>query len=355
MYQVLSNWWGEEPGPQLASRVRDAPDEHLNEFRKAFPTEQILARARPSPRQEGDGFRPTFIRGDVASDQALATRLLLYSESLVVPTAVMAVDYVSTRFEREPLTSTLVWLCYTYPLWRTGDLQCADVSSHWKERLFFESLHEAAPSGILSSDSRNIWADGFMEDPLLGLARAFPGLDSDLLALSRAEDWFMRLVIVGARSRTARSADLTLLGRAELPTLDGTSGALVLLRQNEPAFAEWRVTLRESLAAVRQLRTSDTDPRELAGALQQELSDAIQPVSQVVGRSPSLQAMQRGKRSMGLAALGAAGGWVASGADPRAIAGGVLPGLGDIGLAMFEAARQHRKDALIWGLYASLL
>jgi hypothetical protein len=324
-------------------------------FRKSFESWKILDGARPSPHERTGGFRPTFLRSDPAPDRALSARLLLYSGEMVVPTSLMQVDSASSRLQdREELVSALAWLCTTYPLWQDGSLECADVGEHWKWRLTYEGLREEMPKEIRDTDWREIWGL-HMEDPLVGLVRTFPRLNSDLISLSKAEDWQLRRLINCTPPDSRRVSNLTLLGRADLPMLGGSIAELVTLRLNEDAFAQWRLALGQSLEAVREYGGDEADPQRLAGAIQDELNEALSPIGRAVTRSRTLQALHLETRSLSVSALGAAGAGLGAGSADLPVLGGALAGLGDLGWAMYSAARQRKKDNLIWATYAALL
>ncbi|MFD6735798.1 hypothetical protein ACFWDZ_32345, partial [Micromonospora aurantiaca] len=329
-YGVIESYWGEGLSPELIRRIANAPESHLEAFKASFHGLGVglipplpAGHLRPVVsvhmadfvgQRQGDDLWAANV---AAANAALVT--LLYAHEIVLdpPTEIVASPDKHLRY------AALRWLMEAKPLFDRGIIHFAPVTSlkthpsgrtsQYRE-LVDHLVQERHPeiegwlryalqrSGVTEQEvfeaSRYHLIDELVVDALsfTRYSKSWPGRIHRLLR-SKAEEAIAAAAIGYSQGqpRNSREVRLGRLLEVGLPGFAPSARALVTIRQNDEAFAEWRHFLSGALNSI--TISDPTSPEQLRIArevMYGEMEPIQQRVRKATAKSPALQALKSG-------------------------------------------------------------
>jgi hypothetical protein len=364
LYRWL-DYWSDGDLPGLAQRLRQAPVDQIRATLESWPLINPHLTAVP----EGE-LRP-IVEGLAGHSKMVAagTRMLLYTRQIVVSRYLLRVDdllkHSAIDDVRSELADQIDQLSAIRPLVEDGSIFFTDgkhqaIGRH-PSRLFThldamdrvpEDLWDPLEFGTPEPLSRRDFA-GQLGAAVIAVERNM----GNPVALTRNEELAFESAF-GGGSIDARPVGLRKLAAISLPDFSGDTRALVALRANSDAFAEFRSKLASAMGSISEVPETADAAREAEAIFGDELSASMQNIK----RESETSAVRALIAPMGVKRLTFAGIGFLAGAAAAAISGAapLAPAFGaagsvatsgiDIGQEAIKAAKARRDAKAVWDI-----
>lgn len=140
---------------------------------------------------------------------------------------------------------------------------------------------------------------------------------------------------------------LATLAGFRVPTIRASLSTIVELRQDEEAFANWRLALKNAMLVTGAAPDEYDDLTTARARLADELGNALAGVERLAHRSPAIEAIAHGSKGLTFAGVGLATGAgvsVAMGNPLLGSAAGLASALGAKGAEVVASYIKNRKE-----------
>lgn len=368
-YSLIAEFWGEELSPELASRMVDAPEDHLDSFQDFLFDRPSSGMGRPPELLPGH-LRPVLMsnvedqvwnRASAIDIVGLAPGLLLYAHEIVLDDVVF--NLVSD--DRQERQRTVQWLLQVRPLHQQRCLLFRPLASSKRHPAYRAAFRDEADKlvliagevsahvdklsgrlaeqrGIDEAQARLIVIDGLIQDATIHIRHgASWGDRTHRLFRSKIEIDVLTAYLNYPAPFDARDANLMTLANLVVPSFTHNVPTLVSVRHQSDAFAEWRSQLARALDRLTLVEAHDESSVKIARQrLHEELLPLTEGLAKETRRSASLSALTNGVKSFGVALVSGLAGYTVGGSITTAATSAAAAKA----LETVQSYRKNRKE-----------